>query len=587
MNKTVTVNIGGIVFHIDENAYERFKAYLEAIRVHFTTAEGRDEIMQDIESRIAEMFQERVKDSKQVITLEDVEAVTTVMGRPDQFGDESASAKEETHAAQTAAASEFKGQKRLFRNPDSKILGGVCSGIAAYFDIDTVWVRLAFVIPLFFFGSGVMLYIILWIVIPEAESSVEKLQMRGEPVNISNIEKNVQEAGKPKRDNFVSRFFEGVGQVFKFIFLFIGKLIAIFFIFIGLVMAFAMFAAVFALFNFPGTHYPEFFRHVFSSHFQFGLAFIAAVVLVGIPFVMLAFSGVKMVFNIKRNTRFVGFTALGLWLVALTVCLVLGAQLASDFSESQSVRKSITLMQPAGRKLVLELEGKKANEKEKYYDRWGKTEFDSDFFYSDEKSDLHSKDIALDIVKSQTDSFELVEIFYAHGASKKEAADRATHTTYAFSQIDSVLRFTRTFMIDRNERYRGQKMQLLLKVPIGAQIYLDRSLAGFIYDIDNVKNIQDEDMLDRVWVMTNKGLACTDCTGEEHILGHEEDNSNDESDINISDGNGQVKIDKNGVIISGPDDEMVKIDSNGVVIHKNGKTKIYKDNGVRISVDKK
>src|SRR5580765_4586707 len=85
MNKTVTVNIGGIVFHIDENAYEKFKMYLESIRSHFTTADGRDEIMQDIEARIAEMFQERVKDTKQVITLTDVEDVTRLMGKPEEF----------------------------------------------------------------------------------------------------------------------------------------------------------------------------------------------------------------------------------------------------------------------------------------------------------------------------------------------------------------------------------------------------------------------------------------------------------------------------------------------------------------------
>jgi hypothetical protein len=112
MNKTVTVNIGGIVFHIDENAYERFKAYLESIRLHFTTAEGRDEIMQDIESRIAEMFQEKVKDSKQVITLEDVEEVTLLMGRPEQFNDSDSSAEEKQEPV-----IEGKIQKRLYRNP--------------------------------------------------------------------------------------------------------------------------------------------------------------------------------------------------------------------------------------------------------------------------------------------------------------------------------------------------------------------------------------------------------------------------------------------------------------------------------------
>src|SRR6187401_3502529 len=114
MNKTVTVNIGGIVFHIDENAYERFKQYLESIRSHFTASEGRDEIMQDIEARIAEMFQERIRDGKEVITLADVEEVTELMGKPEQFGEE----KNAEEPKATSQEPREKIKRRLFRNPD-------------------------------------------------------------------------------------------------------------------------------------------------------------------------------------------------------------------------------------------------------------------------------------------------------------------------------------------------------------------------------------------------------------------------------------------------------------------------------------
>src|SRR4051794_12446506 len=117
MNKTVTVNIGGIVFHIDENAYERFKQYLESIRSHFTASEGRDEIMQDIESRIAEMFQEKIRDQKQVITLADVEEVTLLMGKPEDFADES---RKENEPAMEKDNTVLHVKRRLFRNPDDK-----------------------------------------------------------------------------------------------------------------------------------------------------------------------------------------------------------------------------------------------------------------------------------------------------------------------------------------------------------------------------------------------------------------------------------------------------------------------------------
>ena len=570
MNKTVTVNIGGIVFHIDENAYERFKAYLESIRLHFTTAEGRDEIMQDIESRIAEMFQEKVKDSKQVITLEDVEEVTLLMGRPEQFNDSDNSNEEKQEPI-----IEGKTQKRLFRNPDEKVVGGVCSGIAAYFDIDPVWIRLIFAGALIFFGSGFLLYVILWIIIPQADSSVEKLKMRGEAVNVSSIEKNVQEGSKPKKDSFVSRFFEGVGTLFKYLFLFIGKLIAIIFLFIGLVIGVAMFFSILALFRLPGTHIPEFLRHVFPDGFQFGLAFICAVLLIAIPFLMLAYAGARMLFNIQKSSRVVGFTALGLWLLALVVCIVLGIKVGSEFSEGSSVRQTMPITQPSARSIVLEMDNKSEGQGEKkYYDNWGKEDWNGEFFLKMKDGQLQSGDIHLDVVKSPTDSFQLVQILYARGASNKEASDRATHISYSLSQFDSIMKFNNRFMIDKDEKYRGQKVQLLLKVPVGAKVYLDHSLDGFIYDIDNVQNVYDRDMLGKNWLMTERGLTCIDCDGTEDTI--------DGENVDFSGGNSRVKIDENGVFISGGDngdESFVKIDSNGVQIKSKGKTKTIKNDG--------
>src|SRR5687768_5242916 len=142
MNKTVTVNLGGTVFHIDDNAYESLIKYLNTIKSHFNADQSRDEIMQDIESRIGEMFRDRMKDGREVITLNDVNEVTTIMGKPEEFGVD----EEKSAAAAEAATSVPVGRlkKRFFRDPDEKFVGGVCSGIAAYFNIDPVWVRLIF-----------------------------------------------------------------------------------------------------------------------------------------------------------------------------------------------------------------------------------------------------------------------------------------------------------------------------------------------------------------------------------------------------------------------------------------------------------
>ncbi len=581
MNKTVNVNIGGIVFHIDENAYERFKQYLESIRSHFSSSEGRDEIMQDIESRIAEMFQERIRDNKQVINILDVEEVTRRMGKPEQFGDE------ETKESKEQMPKE-KIHKRLFRNPDDKLMGGVCSGLSAYFDIDPVWIRLILAFAILYYGTGFMLYLILWIVIPKAITTADKLQMKGEPITVGNIEKNVQEEmGQVKKKfndvkeggsirSFISKFFDAIGQIAKMIFLVVGKLFAILFIFLGLLMVFVIFASFLALFKLPGTQYPEVLNQIFPTGFQFGFALIAALIVVGLPFIMLAYWGARNIFNIRKSTRILNFSALGIWLAAVVVCVFLGISIAGDFREKQSIRREIDLVQPAASMLHLKLNGKGENPKE--YDLWDEDEWNGDLRLSLNDGQLQSKDIKLDIVKSENDSFQLTQICYARGSSKKTAADHATRISYSFNQADSILSFDPFFTIEKNEKYRVQKIQLILHVPVGKKIYIDPSMSSLIYDVENADNVLDYDMVKRTWEMQADGLKCIDCTGEEASIGSKGKHGK-------SFHNGRVHITDEGVYINGSDGTSLTIDSNGVIIHEKGKTKIIKNGKVEIKSD--
>ncbi|MBP6335330.1 MAG: PspC domain-containing protein [Bacteroidia bacterium] len=576
MNKTVTVNIGGIVFHIDENAYDRFKKYLESIRSHFTQSEGRDEIMQDIESRIAEMFQEKIKDSKQVITLEDVEQVTTQMGKPEQFGDEDA---QQTNAENISSGETRK--RRLFRNPDDNFIGGVCSGIASYFDIEAVWVRLVFVFIFFAFGSGIVLYILLWIIMPKANTTAEKLQMKGERVNVTNIEKNIKEEREQSRTaesdkslgkktgSVVSRIFEAIAEIFKFLFIFLGKLIAVFFLFIGLVIVFALVMSAFAIIGVPGTDFPNIWRLIFDTASQFSIAYIGVILVIGIPFLMLAYAGARILFNIKKGSKVVGMTALGLWLIGLALCLVVGVKVARQFKETGNIRNTITLMQPAKKKIFFEMEHSR-NEEKDYADDEHDLDWRNDFDLIIKDDFYLSKNITVDVVKSQTDSFQLVEIFYARGNSKKSAQEKASQIIYTYVQKDSLVSLNQYFTIDKIEKYRAQKVQILLKVPIGGEVYLDPSLRNFIYDIDNIQNVWDADMLGRTWKMTTRGLTCVDCDGSESSV--------DGNKIRIhGDDASSISIDENGVRISGPDGERVAIDSNGIIIRDNKRVRVRID----------
>lgn len=190
MNKTVTINISGIIFHIEEDAYDKLSKYLSTIKGYFSKTDGGNEIMSDIEARIAEMLQSKTSAVKQVVLMADVDSVIEAMGKPEEFA-EGHTEKEEQEDESFQSSEPIK--KRLFRDPDNKAVGGVCSGIAAYFDVDIVWIRLAMFLLIFFGGLSLWVYIILWIVIPEAKTTAEKLAMRGEKIDINNISKTVKE----------------------------------------------------------------------------------------------------------------------------------------------------------------------------------------------------------------------------------------------------------------------------------------------------------------------------------------------------------------------------------------------------------
>ena len=195
MNKIFNVNLGGYPFTIDENAYHHLNKYLDTIKRHFSDSEGCDEILYDIEVRMAELFQDRVK-GKSIVSMKDLDEVTKILGRPEDFGADAIDDDYEpgtAHTSKTSRRSRIKTGKRLFRNGDEKIIGGVASGLSAYFGIsDPVWIRLGFLF-LAISGVGLLPYIVLWIIVPMAKTSGDKLEMRGEPVNVSNIARTVEE----------------------------------------------------------------------------------------------------------------------------------------------------------------------------------------------------------------------------------------------------------------------------------------------------------------------------------------------------------------------------------------------------------
>ncbi|MCK5029738.1 MAG: PspC domain-containing protein, partial [Bacteroidales bacterium] len=235
MKKTIKINIGGVIFHLDEDAYQILQNYLTAINQRFVSTKEGKEIVSDIEHRIAEILQSKLSEQKQVISTEDIEEVIDIMGRPEDFDTDEESNEKDYHQYE-------KSSKRLYRDPDNRVLGGVCSGIATYLNIDPLIIRILFLVLIFAFGIIGIIYIVLWALLPAAHTTAQKLDMRGENFNISDIEKNVRKEYESVKDNFKNfknskdydrtrGFFESliyaIGAFFRFIFKFVVAVIGL------------------------------------------------------------------------------------------------------------------------------------------------------------------------------------------------------------------------------------------------------------------------------------------------------------------------------------------------------------------------
>ncbi|WP_439183028.1 PspC domain-containing protein [Carboxylicivirga taeanensis] len=289
MKKTVTINISGHMFYIDEDAYTRLRNYLDKIESTFRSQESGDEIISDIESRIAEIFNERINRETGVVTITMVEEVIATMGEPEQFeGVEG----EEKKTTTSSSLIHVKPSRRFYRDIDNRVFGGVCAGIAAYFGIDVVIVRVLFVIlTLLTWGGLPLIYIILWIALPPALTTAQKLQMRGERITIENIERSIRDeydevkkqfgnfkesSTYKKGKSFFSRFSRGEKTTFLIILAVIGAAM-----FINMPHLHGVFHGPAAVFTGFTYHVAPTFNHIF---FPGALTFVLVLLVLGLIF---------------------------------------------------------------------------------------------------------------------------------------------------------------------------------------------------------------------------------------------------------------------------------------------------------------
>lgn len=343
MKKTLTVNLGGTVFHIDEDAYQLLDKYLANLRIHFRKEEGSEDIMNDFEMRISELFNERVRLGHEVITIEHVEEVIKRMGKPEElFGgeDEKEYVREESKAHTFQEEETTGGRKKLMRDPDNRVLGGVASGIAAYMGWDITAIRLIMIVLLFIpYAPIVILYLILWLVMPLARTAADKLMMRGKSVTLENIGKTVTDGfekvssnvndymSSDKPRSFLQQLADLFVNVVGFILKFLAILIGIILLPPLLLVAFILVVVTFALI--AGGTGVIYHLSPFGADLLAGtpvplaiMGCIGFILLIGIPIFALVYAICMQLFKAKPLPNTAKWTLLILWIISVALSVI-------------------------------------------------------------------------------------------------------------------------------------------------------------------------------------------------------------------------------------------------------------------------
>ena len=514
MKKTFTINISGTVFHIDDDAYERLNNYIFQINRHFGNDADAKEIVQDIESRISELFQERVKDGSEVITIALVEEIIKIMGMPESFAD----ANEEEP---TIKVSRSKG-KKLYRDPDDRVLGGVCSGLGVFFVIDPIIVRLIFVLLFFIGGSSVLIYLILWIIIPKASNTAQRLEMKGEEVNITNISKTIKEEIQDVKENYQNfranksyirsreRLDEAGGVVMSVLRAILKIFVVIFgiaLLMVGIFSIIALFTSLFVSSEFlgitPFDHGIPNYLDLFIGGATLTWFWVGLGLTIGIPLIMLAYLGTKMIFRFKSNNPAIGVTSFGLWMIGIFLLIFAAVRGVSDFKSVSTSTKQEPL----------------TTKSDTLYLKMGNDEFSD---YLDSNIDIDGLRIAsvngkqfllnqprLDIGRSETNDFSIVIRSKARGRDLDKAQNNARDINYKFTQQDSLITFQPWFMLPDKSVWHKQEVDITLKVPENKIIFLNNEMVKIIHDLKNTSNMWDGDMIGKYWIMKPEGLELT------------------------------------------------------------------------------
>jgi phage shock protein PspC (stress-responsive transcriptional regulator) len=501
MEKTIKINLGGTLFQIDEEAYKMLRDYLQAIDRKFRNVPGGNETIEDIELRIAEIFQSQ-KATVGIISRENVEAMIAVIGKPEDFDLEGGEGTSYQYAS---------GPKKLFRNPDDRVLGGVCGGIGAYVNTDPVWFRLLFIVFALTFGIGLFVYLALWIALPAAETVSRKREMYGS--NASQLRS--QEGELTPRYSTTSKIGNATNEVFRALGKVLFIIVRIFLIIIGTALLLSGFLALLTfiivfVFQYPGafsanieglnlSYLPDFLNYVVSPA---AVPWIKALIVatVAIPLLAMIYGGVRLIFWFRARDGYVWLAGLVIWVMCVAALSIILFNEGVGFAESEWTSSTEyfsatpdTLYIRSGRKMS-ELEAE--NEI---------SILDNDYkvLIDDDKKEVFVR-VSLNISRAEEDPACVKISRRSSGRNRKDAIENAERLQYNLNISGNKLILDEFFTITSDSRWSFNEMYITVYVPEGTIVYMDRTAESLFHSYDDDDFVTDSK--NRFWLMTEDGL---------------------------------------------------------------------------------
>jgi phage shock protein PspC (stress-responsive transcriptional regulator) len=516
MDKTININLGGILFQIDADAFRILRDYLQSINNRFGNLQGGNETIEDIESRIAEIFQSQ-KGLAGVISRENVEAMISIIGKPEDFD----------HGESETADPYYTSQKRrMHRNPDDFIISGVCGGIGAYLDADPVLFRILFVISAMF-GIGIIVYIALWIALPVARTDSQKREMSGGSYHSGSAQNRhynssqITGAQQYRTVGNTSRVGNAIDEIFRAIVRVMYIILRICLIFIGVVFVLTGFLSILCfvmvvVFKFPGIfsidssginliNFTDFLNYIVNPATVPWITILTAIVFV-LPMVALIYWGVKMIFWFRARDGVVSLVALVIWVMSLAALTIIGLNEGVSFAHPGKI-SSETVLATSPDTIYVVTDRKIADLK--YEKDFVLPHEEYSVYINDEKRELYIRSY-LTVEKSENKSTTIEARKYSSGRTETEAINKTEGLLFNYRITGDTLHLDEYFTSPAGRKWSADKVGINLYIPSGTFLKFENNPRILLHS--SFRNESDEYLESRwesgnsLWVMTKNGI---------------------------------------------------------------------------------